>query len=162
MWVLLLRQPLFLAIDVWWFHLGFSATRLWLFPPVFLQVWVMRPVGLTVSDERVVKFPLPCCYLLSQEAVRGAACLGVLTLFHAYILVCGRTFAFWAEFFVVWVMLSLKASSHLFLGVCDPILRALSYHTCIGWIAPGWSELPRVRFLSEHILIQPQLKILMR
>ena len=124
-----------------------------------LQVWVLRLASLTVSGEFVVQFPLPrCWYLLSQEVVRGTACLGVLTPFRAYILACSRTFA---KFFVVWVVLSLRVSSQLFLGVCDLILRALSFHTCIGWIAPGWTKLRKVPFLSEHILIRPQLKILM-
>ena len=116
--------------------------------------------GLTVSGEFVVQFPLPrCWYLLSQEVVRGTACLGVLTPFRAYILACSR---FFAVFFVVWVVLSLRVSSQLFLEVCDLILRALSFHTCIGWIAPGWTKLPKFPFLSQHILIRPQLKILMR
>ena len=61
--------------------------------------------------------------------MRGTACLGVLTPFRDYILACSRTFA---EFVVVWVVLSLRVSSQLFLGVGDLILRALSFHTCIG------------------------------
>jgi len=107
-------------------------------------------------------FPLPCCYLLFQEAMHRTACLGVITPFRAYILVCSRTFAFSAEFFVVWVVLSIRASLEFFLGVCDLILRALSFRTCIGWTAAGWTQLPRVPFLSGHFLIRPQLKILMR
>ena len=108
-------------------------------------------------------FPLPCCYhsvvsgIDSQDSMSGSN-----NSLPAYILVCSRTFAFWAEFFIVWVVLSIRASSEFFLGVCDLILRALSFRTCIGWTAAGWTQLPRVPFLSVHFLIQPQVKILMR
>ena len=84
----------------------------------------LSPIKMMINK---VQFLLPCCHLLFHGVVNRTACLEGLTPFLVWIPVCSRTFAFLAEFFVIWVVLLLRASSQLLWGTCDLILHALVF-----------------------------------